>query len=266
MGVLVVHLKAEFPSDEHLLRIARLRQRLGFNVTQRLEADVVVVDEVGRIVDEAVRDDLQRAEVGDVHVVGRVQLVAISLLEAGGVTRETGYDHLVGRTNEQLARSATGRVGRLHSRLNQRLGQRTSSTGNRRRIGGRDRERTRTRTHGTLRDPASKATGLTGNGRRTGIVRAILDQTRLGVTLQFLELLRLLVGDFRLAARLIDDLFGIRDHEVLGRNLAVVTPASGRGNGREAANVITFQLGVIGRSGEGVGLPFEEARVGLGLL
>src|SRR3546814_6386434 len=78
------------------------------------------------------------------------------------------------------------------------------------------------------------------------------------VALQLLGLLHGLVIDFLVATGLVNDVLGARNHEVLAGNLAVVAPAGRRGDGHEAG-IVAFDLRVVGRSGEAVGLPLKEA-------
>lgn len=268
MSVLVVHLQTIFPGQQHLLGIARLSQRLGLHVTQGLERDVIKVEQVGRVLraEEAIWHDLQATEVGHIEVERGVQLVAVGLLETGGVAGEGRDDHLIRGTNQQDAGRATGRISRLHGRLDQRFSQRSGGARHRGGIAGRDRERTRTGTHRTLSDPASQTSSLASRARRTSVERLVADQSDFRITLQLFHLLHLLERNFGLAASLVDHLFGVRDDEVLVADLRVVAPTGAGSNGGERTDVVTFQLRVVSRSSKGIRLPLEETSDTLGLL
>src|SRR3546814_9039589 len=124
-------------------------------------------------------------------------------------------------------------------------------------VGGRVGGNAGGRTDRAVADPAREAASLASSRGRTRVVGAVLDQGEVLVALQLLGLLHGLVIDFLVATGLVNDVLGARNHEVLAGNLAVVAKAGRRGDGHEAG-IVAFDLRVVGRRGEAVGVTFQD--------
>lgn len=265
MGILVVHAQRVFPGQQGLFRIARLRQRLVFQRAQSGKGNMLRVDQVRRSVHEAIRHALQGAKVRQVERERGVQLVAVRILETGGVASKCRLNLLIRRTQEHQVGSTASSVGGLHRSLHQRFREGSGRTGHRSGVGGRHREGASS-THRTLRDPASQAASLASRAQRTCVERLVLNQGNLGIALQLFDALDLLIGHFRLAASLVDHFLSVSNDKVLVADLGVVTPARGRTDGLEGRDVIAFDLGVVSGGSQRVGLPLVEASLSLDLL
>ena len=241
------------------VRVAGFSQILGLERTEIGNLPLFHFENEGRARTlESVRHNLQRTEVGDIHINRRDQLLVIEVAHLRAATVEGGEQLLLGASNHDRVGIAARRPNRIQRGLDQCFGQSPLRAIGRRNVGDRIRRNPRSAKAVIRGNPTFQTASLTCDRSRTRDGGRVVAQRVLNITLEFGGGLRhLLRHGVELTSR-VCGLLRTGDADDLLRDLRAVRDASTRIDGSCRCRIVAFNLRIVRRRCENVSRPFVQ--------